>query len=173
MSDSLRSHGQQHARLRCPSPSLGACSNSCPSSQWCHPAISPSVVPFSSCPQSFPASGSFPLSQLFTSGGPSTGDSASASVLPVNIQGWFPLGLAISLPWKLHKLYEKTKNTTWEAPFMWTYVFNSLGKYQGVWLMSHKSMLNFIKKLPNCLHTGLYHFAFPPEMNESSCCSAF
>ena len=69
-----------------------SCSNSCPLSQWCHPAISSSVVPFSSCPQSFPASGSFPVSQCFTSGGQSIGVSTSTSVLPVNVQGWFPLG---------------------------------------------------------------------------------
>ena len=96
MSDSLRPHGLQHTRLPCPScPSLfpGACSNSCPLSRWCHPTISSSVAPFSSCPPSFPASGSFPVSQLFTSGDHSTRASSSTSVLPVNIQGWFPLGL--------------------------------------------------------------------------------
>ena len=84
MSDSLQPHGLQHARLPCPSPTPRACSNSCPSSQWCHPTISSSVVPFS-CPQSFPASESFPLSQLFTSGGQRIGVSASASVLLMNI----------------------------------------------------------------------------------------
>ena len=84
-------HILQHARLPCPSLSPRACSNSCPLSQWCHPAISSSVIPFSSCPQSFPASGSFPVSQIFASGGESIG--ASASVLTVNSQGWFPLGL--------------------------------------------------------------------------------
>ena len=93
MSSSLRPHGLQHARLLCPSPSPRACSNSCPFSQWCHPTISSSVVPFSSCLQSFPASGSFPMSQLSASGGQSTGLSASASVLPMNIQDWFPIGL--------------------------------------------------------------------------------
>ena len=92
MSDSLRPHELQHAKPPCPSPTPGACSNSCPSSQWCHPTISSSVVLFSSCIQSFPASGSFQMSQLFTSGGQSTGVSASTSVLPVNIQDWFPLG---------------------------------------------------------------------------------
>ena len=91
MSNSLWSHGLQHARLPCPSPSPGACSNSCPLNQWYHPTISSSVIPFSSWPQSFPASGSFPMSQLFTSGGQSIG--ASTSVLPMNIQDWFPLGL--------------------------------------------------------------------------------
>ena len=92
MSVSLRPHGLQHARLPCPSPTPGACSNSCPWSQWCHPTISSSVIPFSSSLQSFSASGSFPMSQLFTSGGQSIGVSASASVLPMNIQGWLPLG---------------------------------------------------------------------------------
>ena len=81
-----------HSRLPCPSLSPGVCSNSCPSSRWCHPTISCSVVPFSSCPQSFPASGSFPMSQFFTSG-QSIGASASASFLPMNIQNWFALGL--------------------------------------------------------------------------------
>ena len=90
ISDSLGPHGLQHARLPCPSPSPGACLSSWPLSRWCHPTISSSVVPFS-CLQSFPASGSFPVSQLFASGGQSIG--ASASVLPMNIQDWFPLGL--------------------------------------------------------------------------------
>ena len=85
-------HGLQQARLLCPSPTPGACSNSCPSSQRYHPNVSSSVIPFSSCLQSFPASGSFPMSQFFPSGGQSTGVSASASVLPMNIQDWFPLG---------------------------------------------------------------------------------
>ena len=93
MSDSLQSHGPQNARLPCPSPSPRVYSNSCPLSWWCHPTISSSVVPFSSCLQSFPASGSFPMSQLFTSGSQSIGASASALVLPMNIQGWFALGL--------------------------------------------------------------------------------
>ena len=93
MSNSLGPHALQHARLPCPSPSPGACSSLCPLSHWCHPAISSSVVSISSCPQFFPASGSFPESQLFTSGWQSIGASVSASVLPVNIQGWFPLEL--------------------------------------------------------------------------------
>ena len=93
VSNSLWPHGPQHARLPCPSPSPGACSNSCPSSQWCHPTISSSVIPSYSCLQSFPASGSFPMSQFFASGGQSIGISASASVLPMNVQDWFPLRL--------------------------------------------------------------------------------
>ena len=92
MSDSLWPHELKHTRLPCPSPTSGVYSNSCPLSWWCHPTISSSVIPFSSCPQSFPASGSFPMSQLFTSGGLSIGVSASTSVLPVNTQDWFPLG---------------------------------------------------------------------------------
>ena len=92
MSDSLWPHRLQHGRLPCPSPTPGACSNTCPSSRWCHPTISSSFVLFSSCPQSFSASGSFLVSQFFTSDGQSIGASALASVL-MNIQGWFPLGL--------------------------------------------------------------------------------
>ena len=84
--------GLQHARLPCPSPSLGVCSTSGAVSRWCHPTISFSAAPFSSCPQSFPASGSFPVSWLFASGGPSIGASASASVLWMTIKDWFPLG---------------------------------------------------------------------------------
>ena len=90
MSDCLQPHESQHSRLRCPSPTPGVHSNSCPSSQWCHPAISSSVVPLS-WSQSLPASESFPMSQLFASGGQSTGVSASASVLPMNTQNWSPL----------------------------------------------------------------------------------
>ena len=92
VSSSLWPHRLQHNRLPCPSPTPRACSNSCPLNQWCHPTISSSVICFSSCLQSFPASGSFPMSQYFTSGSQSIGASASASVLPMNIQDWFPLG---------------------------------------------------------------------------------
>ena len=91
VSSFLWPHGLQHAKLPCPSP--GAYPNSCPSSWWCHPTISSSVTLFSSCPQSSPVSGSFPMSQLFASGGQRIGASISASILSMNIQGWFPLGL--------------------------------------------------------------------------------
>ena len=91
-SDSWQPNGLLHARLPCPSPTPRACSSSCPLSQWCHPTILSSVVPFSSCLQSFPASGSFLMSLFFTSGSQSIGASTSASVLPMNIQDWFPLG---------------------------------------------------------------------------------
>ena len=96
----LQPHGLQHTRPLCSSPTPRADSNSCPSRRWCHPTISSSVVPFSSCLQSFSPSGSFPMSQFFVSGGHSTRVSASASVLPINIQDWFPLWLTgwISLP---------------------------------------------------------------------------
>ena len=92
VSDSLWPHESQHARPPCPSPIPRVYSDSCPSSRWCYPTILSSVVPFSSCPQSLPASGSFPMSQLFTWGSQSTGVSASASVLPMNTQDWSPLG---------------------------------------------------------------------------------
>ena len=91
VSDPLRSHESKHSRPPCPSPTPGVHSNSCPLSQWCHPAISSSVIPFSSCPQSLPASGSFPMSQLFPRGGQSIGVSASTSVLPFNTQDGSPL----------------------------------------------------------------------------------
>ena len=91
VSDSLQPHELQHTRPPCPSPSPEVHPNPRPSSQWCHPAISSSVVPFSSCPQSLPASGSFPMSQLFAWGGHSIGVSALASVLPMNTQDWSPL----------------------------------------------------------------------------------
>ena len=92
MSDSLRPHEPQHVRPPCPSPTPGVHANPCPLSRWWHPAISSSVVPFSSCPQSFPASESFPVSQIFESGGQIIGVSASTSVLPMNTQDWSPLG---------------------------------------------------------------------------------
>ena len=93
VSDSLWPHGLQHSTLTCPSPTPGVHPNPFPLSQWCHPTISSSVVPFSSCPQSFPESGSFPMSWLFTSSGQSIGASSSASVFSMNTQGWFPSGL--------------------------------------------------------------------------------
>ena len=98
VSDFLWPHGLQNARLPCPSPAPRDYSNSCPLSWWCHWTISSSVVPFSSCPQSFPASESFQMSQFFTSGGQSIGVSASTLVHPVTIQDWFPLGLMVGCP---------------------------------------------------------------------------
>ena len=109
---SLRSHGLQHARLPCLSLSPRACWNSCPLSWWCHPTISFSVVPFSSCPQSFSASGSFPVNQFFTSGSQSIGASPSASVLLMKFQGWFPLGWTGWICLKSKGLSRVFSNTT-------------------------------------------------------------
>ena len=112
MSDSLQSHGLHQTRLPCPSSTPGAFSNSCPSSQWCHPASPSSVVPFSSCAQSLPASGSFPMSQLFTRGGQSIGVSALASVLLMNIQDWSPLGWTGWISFESKGLSRVFSNTT-------------------------------------------------------------
>ena len=112
MSKSLRPHGLQHVRLPCPSPTTRTCSNSCPLSQWCHPTISSSVVPFSSCLQSFPASGSSQMSQFFTPGGQSIGALALASVLPMNIQDWFPLGWTCLISLQSKGLSGVFSNTT-------------------------------------------------------------
>ena len=108
VSNSLRPHESQHARPPCPSTTPRAYSNSCPSSRWRPPAISSSVVPFSSCPQSLPASGSFPMSQLFTWGGQSIGVSASASVLPVNTQDWSPLEWTGWISLRLSRVFSNT-----------------------------------------------------------------
>ena len=112
VSDALQLHGLQHARPPCPSPTPRACSNSCPLSWWCHPAISSSVIPFSSCLQSFPALGSFQMSQLFASGGQSIGVSVSTSVLPMNIQDWFPLGFTGWISLQSKGLSRVLSNTT-------------------------------------------------------------
>ena len=121
VSNSLRPHESQHARPPCLSPTPGVHSNPCPSSRWCHPAISSSVVPFSSCPQSLPVSGSFPVSQLFAWGGQSTGVSASALFLPKNTQDQSPLGWTgwISLQCKgLSRIFSNTtvQNEHQKAP---------------------------------------------------------
>ena len=108
----LQPHGLQHARLPCPSPAPGVCSNSCPSSQWCHPTISSSVVPLSSCLQSFPASGSLPMSQFFASGGQSIGVSASALILSLNIHNWSPLGWTSWISLQSKGLSRVFSNTT-------------------------------------------------------------
>ena len=126
VSDSLPPHGLQHTRLPCLSLSPRVCSNSCPLSHWCHPAISPSLAPFSSCPQSFPASGSFPMNWLFKSSSQRIGASASASILPMNIQGWLPLRLTclILLSWELSRVFSST--TIWKhqhfstQPSLWS-----------------------------------------------------
>ena len=121
VSDSFQPHGLQHTRLPCPPPFPGICWNSCPLGQWCHPTISSSVALFSSCLQSFPASGSFPVSWLFTSGGQNIGASASASVFPVNIKGWFPLGLAVLISLQSKRVISSTtvqKYLLWCSAFL-------------------------------------------------------
>ena len=130
MSDSLWPHGLQHARLPCPSPTPRACSNSCPLSRWCHPTISSSAIPFSSCLQSFPASGSFPMSQFFASDDQSIGVSASASVLLMDIQDWFPLGLTGWTSLQSKRLSKVFSNTTVQKhPFF--------GIQPSLWYNSH------------------------------------
>ena len=117
------SHEPQYARPPCPSPTPGVHPNPCPLSRWCHPTISSSVVPFSSCPQSFPASGSFPMSQLFASGGQSIGVSASTSVLPMNTQDWSPLGWTGWISLKSKGLSRVFSNTTVQKHFRLYQVF--------------------------------------------------
>ena len=124
VSDCLQPHGLQHARLLCPSPSPRVCTNSCLLSRWCHPTISSSVTPLSSCPQSFPASWSFQMSQLFASGSQSTGASASASVHPMNILGWFPLGLTGLISLQSKELARVLSSTTMQkASILWCLAF--------------------------------------------------
>ena len=123
LSNSSRLHGLQHARLPCPSPSPRVCSNSCPLSPWCHPTMLSSVIPFSSCPQSFPASGSFPMSQLFASGGQSIGASASASVLLMNIQSWFLSSLTGWISLQSKRLSSLLEHHSSKASVLWCSAF--------------------------------------------------
>ena len=134
VSNSLRPHELQHARPPCPSPTPGVHPNSCASSQWCHPAISSSVIPFSSCPQSLPASGSFPMSQFFSWGGQSIGVSAWASVLPMNTQDWSPLGWTgwISLQSKgLLRVFSNTR--VQKCQFFVTQLFSQPNSHIHTW----------------------------------------
>ena len=116
VSDCFQPHGLKHARLPCPIPSSGVC-NSCPLSQWCHPTIASSVTLFSHCPQSFPISWAFQMSWFFTSGGQSVGVSASASVLPMNIQCWFPVGLTGLISLLSKRLSRVFSTTVWKHQF--------------------------------------------------------
>ena len=135
MSNSLQPHGLQHARLPCPSPTPGVYSNSCPSSQWCHPTISSSVIPFSSHLLSFRASGSFRMSQFFASVGQSIGVSASASVIPMNIQDWFLLGWTGWISWLdssceskgLSRVFKKINSSA--LSFLYSPTFTSIHDY--------------------------------------------
>ena len=136
MFSSLQPHGLQHTRPPCPSPIPRVNPNSCPLSQWCHPTISSSIVPFSSCPQSFPASGSFQMNQLFASGSQSVGVSASTSVLPMNTQDWFPLGWTgcISLQFKgLSRVFSNT--TVQKHQFFSAQCSSQSNSYFHIWLL--------------------------------------
>ena len=161
MSDSLQPHGLQHTRLACPSPTLRVCSKSCPSSQWCYPTISSSVVPFSSCLQSLPASGSFPMSQFFALGGQSIGVSASASVFPMNIQDWFPLGLPglISL---LSRGLSRVFSSTTKVSVLWHSAF-FIVQYSHPYMTTGKPIAltrqTFVCKVMSLLFNMLSRFA--------------
>ena len=136
VSNSLRPHESQHARLPCPSPTPGVYPNSCPLSQWCHPIISSSVVPFSSCPQYFPASGSFQMSQLSVSGGQSIGVSASTSVLPMNTQDWSTLGWTSwisSLSRGLSRVFSNT--TVQKHQFFGAQLYSQSNSHIHMWLL--------------------------------------
>ena len=137
VADSMWPHALQHASLPCPSPIPRACSKSCPSSRWCHPTVSSSVVTFSSCLQSFPASfpGSFPVSQFFTSGGQIIGASASATVLPVNIQDWFPLGLTGWISLQSRGLSRVSNTTVQKHHFFGAQLSLWSNSHVGAWLL--------------------------------------
>ena len=136
VSDSLGPHESQHSRPPCPSPSPGVHSNSRPLSRWCHPTISSSVIPFSSCPQSFPASGSFQMSQLFTSGGQSTGVSALASVLPKNTQDWSPLEWTAWISLQSKGISRVFSNTTVQKhQFFGAQLFSQSNSHIHTWLL--------------------------------------
>ena len=140
MSDSLWPHELQHARPPCPSPIPGVYPNSCSLSQWCHPTFSSSVIPFSSCPQSFPASGSFQMHQLFTLGGQSIGVSASTSVLPVNTQDWSSLGWTgwISLQSKgLSRVFSNSSKTSVLPCSAFFIVHHSHARVQPQWIQGN------------------------------------
>jgi len=169
MSDSLQPRGLQHTRLPCPRLCPAICSDSRPLSQWCYPTISSSVALFSSCPQSFPASGSFQMSQLFTEGGQSVGASASASVLPMNIQVWFPIwltGLISLLSKGLSKVFSNTtiqKHHVFSAqPSLWS------NSHIYTWLLEKNVALTiwtFVGKMMSLLFNTLSRFviAFLPR----------
>ena len=169
VSDSLQSRGLQHARLPCPLSSPGACSNPCPLSLWCHPTISSSVIPFSSCLQSFPASGSFPMSQFFTLGGQNIGVSASPSVLPMNNQDWFPLGLTGLISLLSNGLSRVFSNTTVQKhQFFSTQPSLRYNSHIHTWLLKKTiafTIQTFVGKVTSLLFNMLSRFviAFLPR----------
>ena len=171
MSDSLQPHGLQYARLPCPSPTPRAYANLCPLSQWCHPTISSSVVSFSSRLQSFPTSGSFPMSQFFSAGGQNIGVSASASVLPMNIQDWFPLGWTgwVSLLSKVlsrvfssptvqkHQFFSAQLSLTLEEAFPALFNLNYLNFYWHIVnLQYHVSFRYIVQWFNMCIYVYIY-----------------
>ena len=171
MSNSLQPRGLQHARLPCPSPSPGACSNSCHLSRRCHATILSSVVPFSSCPESFPASGSFLMSQLFASGGQRTGASASASVLPMNSQDWLPSGWTDWISLQSKGLSRVFSNTTVQKhqffdtqPSLWS------SSHIHIWLLEWKpqsqktKLITWISAVSNSVEL---YCAGPPKTDGS------
>ena len=155
MSDPSRPHGLQHARLPCPSPTPKACSNPCPLSQWCHPTISSSVIPFSSCLQSFPALGSFQMSQFFASGGQSIGVSASTSVLPMNTQDWSPLNRLVGSPCSPRDSRESSPTPQFKSINYWvlSFLYSSiLTSIRGYW-KNHS-----FDKMDLCWQSNVYSF---------------
>ena len=161
VSDSSQPHGLEHIRLSCPSQSPGVCSNSCPLSRWCHPIIPPSVIPFFSCSKSFPASGPFQMSQLFTSSGQSTG--ASASVLPMNIQGWFLLGLTGLISLLSKRLSRVFSNTTvWKHQLFGTQPSLWSNSHIATWLQKKPAIVltiqTFVWKMMSQLFNALSRF---------------
>ena len=169
VSDSLQSHGLQHARLPCPLSSPRPCSNPCPLSLWCHPTISSSVTPFSSCLQSFPTSGSFPMSQFFTLGYQNIGVSASASVLPMNNQDWFPVGLTGLISLQSKGLSRAFSNTTVQKhQFFGTQPSLPYNSHIHTWLLKKTVALTiqtFVGKVTSLLFNMLSRFviAFLPR----------
>ena len=163
MSNSLQPHEPQHIRPPCPSPTPGVYPYVCPLTWWCHLAISSSIVPFSTCPQSLPASQSFPMSQLFTWGSQSTGVSASASVLPINSQGWFPVGLIALISMKCKGLW-----TVFSNQFSSVQLFSHVQLFVTSWIAAHQASLSITnsRSLPKLMcielvmpssHLILYH----------------
>ena len=166
VSNSLQPQGLQHTRLSCPSPTPRACSNSCPSSHWCHPTISPSVVPFSSCLLSSLASGSSPVSWFFASGGQSIGASASASVLPMNIQGWFPVELTGLIFLQSKGLSRVFSNTTVYFFFFLKIYYLLFFKFYFIFkLYIIVLVLPNIKMNPPQVYLGLVHWDDPEGGN--------
>ena len=166
VSKSLRPHGLQHTRCLCLSPTPGACSNSCPSSQWCHTTISSSVVPFLSCLQSFPASGSFPMTQFFTSSGQSIGASPLASLLPMNIQDWFPLGLAVWPPCSPRDSQESSPTPQFRSinSLVFSFLYGpTLKSIQDYWKTTALTRQTFVGKVMSLLFNMLLVIAFLPR----------